>query len=58
MVNFRGPSPKLLQVRACLLIRGVCERVLVCWGNVQLREVIIYWGTLFYVTSLWESIKK
>lgn len=54
MVNFRGPSPKLLQVRACLLIRGVCDRVLVCLGNVQLREVIIYWGTLFYVTSLWD----
>lgn len=41
----------------------------VCWGgegesdgllgggDVQFREVIIYWGTIFYLTPLWDLLK-
>lgn len=31
---------------------------MVCWGGgVQFREVIIYWGTIFYLTPLWDLLK-
>lgn len=32
-------------------------RVVVCWEDVQFREVIIYWGTIFYLTPLWDLLK-